>query len=90
LGKRHGTILLAAAKRPYPNVAAVPRGDSSKTAPRQKIHKLSKQRLAGVHWPSPRKSSEKCKNQFKSTPGNFAWNAAENKTFLGNRFKLSG
>jgi len=59
-------------KRPHPLVTTIPPDNPRKIAPRQKIHELSENRLAGVHWPSSRKSSEKCQNQLKSTPANFA------------------
>jgi len=90
LGKCHGTILLGAGKRPHPLVTAIPPDNPRKIAPRQKIHELSENRIADVHWPSSRKSSEKCQTQLKSTPANFARKAAENMAFLGNRFNLIG
>ena len=49
LRERHGAILLGTVQRSHPEVAAVPRNDPPERAPRQKIHQLGEQRLAGVH-----------------------------------------
>jgi len=49
LREGHGSELLGAGQRPHPLVATVARHDPMKGLPRQKVHDLGEQRLAGVH-----------------------------------------
>ena len=59
LSKRHGAILLSACERPRAVVATVALREPSEGAPRQKVHKLSEQRLANVHG-RPLETPGKC------------------------------
>jgi hypothetical protein len=52
-----------------------------KTAPEQKIHPLRKKRIAWVHGPFCRRSSQMCQNQLKSTATGFYPKAAKNTAF---------
>ena len=49
LGDGHGPVLLGAGEHPNPAVAIVAGDDPDKRRPRQEIHQLSEQVLAGVH-----------------------------------------
>ena len=58
LGEGHGPVLLGAGERSHPTVAVVALDDPGEGRPRQKIHELGEQGLAGVHGTSterPRK-----------------------------------
>ena len=59
LGECHGAILFRARERPHAVVATVALHQAREGAPRQKVHKLSEQRLANVHG-RPLETPGKC------------------------------
>jgi hypothetical protein len=71
LGERHRPIMLAARQRPHPLITPVSRDNPGERIPWQKIHQLGEKRLASSPAP-PRKPSEKCQIEFKSTPPQIA------------------
>src|SRR5262245_43265294 len=63
LSKRHGAIWLSACERPRAVVATVALHQAREGAPRQRVHKLSEQRLANVHGAPPGKVRRACSNR---------------------------